>query len=66
MYVETISSLLTLEEVVLEAAFWHVLVDQQAVLLLAAVTHQLHQVRVPELPQENHLRLRVSNDINSS
>jgi hypothetical protein len=28
------------------------------VLVLAAVAHQLHQVGVPQLPQEDHLRLR--------
>lgn len=35
----------------------HVLVDEQPVLVLAAVAHQLHQVGVPQLPQEDHLRL---------
>lgn len=48
---------LTLEEVVLEAAVLHVLVDEQAVLVLAAVADQLHQVGMPQLPQEDHLRL---------
>jgi hypothetical protein len=49
---------LTFEEVVLQAAVLHVLVDEQAVLVLAAVAHQLHQVGMPQLPQEDHLRLR--------
>jgi len=52
------SSELTFEEVVLQAAVLHVLVDEQPVLVLAAVAHQLHQVGVPQLPQEDHLRLR--------
>lgn len=52
------ASVLTFEEVVLQAAVLHVLVDEQAVLVLAAVAHQLHQVGMPQLPQEDHLRLR--------
>lgn len=52
------SSVLTFEEVVLQAALLHVLVDEQPVLVLAAVAHQLHQVEVPQLSQEDHLRLR--------
>lgn len=51
------SGVLTFEEVVLEAAMLHVLVDEQPVLVLAAVAHQLHQVGVPQLPHEDHLRL---------
>ncbi|BAS84644.1 Os03g0408101 [Oryza sativa Japonica Group] len=47
-------------EVVLEAALGHVLVDEQAVLVLAAVADELHQVGVPELPKEDHLRLHAS------
>lgn len=43
---------------VLQAALGHVLVDEQPVVLLAAVTDELHQVRMPELPQEDHLRLQ--------
>ena len=54
-------SVLTLEEVVLEAAVLHVLVDEEAVLVLAAVADQLHQVGVPQLPQEDHLRLQAPN-----
>ena len=54
-------SVLTLEEVVLEAAVLHVLVDEEAVLVLAAVADQLHQVGVPQLPQEDHLRLHAPN-----
>lgn len=44
---------------VLEAATWHEFVDEEALLVLAAVADQLHQVRVPELSQEYHLRLRT-------
>jgi hypothetical protein len=46
------------EEVVLEAAARHELVDQEALLVLATVPQQLHQVLVPELPKEDHLRLQ--------
>ena len=58
MEMECSSSVLTFEEGVLQAAVLHVLVDEQPVLVLAAVAHQLHQVGVPQLPQEDHLRLR--------
>ena len=47
-----ISRLLTFEEMVLEAAFGHVLVDEHAVVLLVAVADELHQVRVAELHAE--------------
>jgi hypothetical protein len=50
-------NVLTLEEVVLQAAMLHVLVDEEPVLVLAAVSDQLHQVGMPQLPQEDHLRL---------
>jgi hypothetical protein len=62
MEMECSSSVLTFEEVVLQAAVLHVLVDEQPVLVLAAVAHQLHQVGVPQLPQEDHLRLRSHNN----
>jgi hypothetical protein len=48
--------LLTLEEVVLEAPLRHVLVDQQAVLLLAAVADEPDEVGVAQLAQEDDLR----------
>lgn len=57
---------LTFEEVVLQAAVLHVLVDEQAVLVLAAVAHQLHQVGMPQLPQEDHLRLRPDKKKNTA
>lgn len=47
---------LTLEEVVLEAPLGHVLVDQQAVLLLAAVADEPDEVGVAQLAQEDDLR----------
>lgn len=46
---------------VLEAAFGHVLVDEQPVLVLTAVTDQFHEIHVTELPQEDHLRLHQDN-----
>ena len=64
MEMECSSSVLTFEEGVLQAAVLHVLVDEQPVLVLAAVAHQLHQVGVPQLPQEDHLRLRSHNNNN--
>lgn len=52
--------LLTSEEVVLEAASEHVLVDEQLVAVgIRAVAHQLHQVLMVELPQVGHLCLQV-------
>jgi hypothetical protein len=48
---------LTLEEVVLEAAPGHVLVDKHPVVVLVAEPQQLHQVRVAQHPQIHHLRL---------
>jgi hypothetical protein len=47
---------LTLEEVVLEAAPGHVLVDEHPLLVLAAVPDELHQMRVAQHPQVHHLR----------
>jgi len=50
---------LTFEEMLLQAASRHELVDEQPVLVLVAVADQLHQVRVPQLPQEEHFRLHA-------
>jgi hypothetical protein len=47
------------EEVGLHAAQGRVLVHQDAVLALAAVAHQLHQVRVGKLTEKDHLRLLI-------
>ena len=66
MEMECSSSVLTFEEGVLQAAVLHVLVDEQPVLVLAAVAHQLHQVGVPQLPQEDHLRLRSHSSSNNN
>lgn len=52
--------MLTFEEVVLEAAMLHVLVDEEAVLVLAAVADQLHQVGMPKLAKEDHLCLQAT------
>lgn len=46
------------EEVLLQAAGSHELVRQHPVLLLVAVPDELHQVPVPQLPKEEHLRLQ--------
>lgn len=51
---------LTLEEVVLEAAPGHVLVDEHPVVVLAAVADELHQMRMAQHPQVHHLRLCVT------
>ena len=48
---------LTLEEVVLEAAPGHVLVDQHPVVVLVAEPHQLDQMRVAQHPEVHNLRL---------
>ena len=50
---------LTFEEMLLQADPGHELVDEQPVLVLVAVADQLHQVRVPQLPQEEHFRLHA-------
>jgi hypothetical protein len=50
---------LTFEEMLLQAAPGHELVDEQPVLVLVAVADQLHEVRVPQLSQEEDLRLRI-------
>lgn len=50
---------LTFEEMLLQAAPGHELVDEQPVLVLVAVADQLHQVRVPQLPQEEHFSLHA-------
>lgn len=41
----------------LDAAAWHVLVDEQPVVALAAVSDEPHQVGVRQMAQEDHLRL---------
>lgn len=51
--------MLTFEEMLLQAAPRHELVDEQPVLVLVAVADQFHQVRVPQLPQKDDLRLHV-------
>lgn len=57
--------MLTFEEMLLQAAPGHELVDEQPVLVLVAVADQLHQVRVPQLPQEEDFRLHMHGfDIN--
>jgi hypothetical protein len=38
----------------------HVLVDEEAVLVLAAVADQLHQVGMPKLAKEDHLCLQAT------
>jgi len=48
---------LTFEEMFLQAAPGHELVDEQPVLVLVAVADQLHEVRVPQLPQEDDFGL---------
>lgn len=47
----------TLEEVVLQAASGHVLVDQKLLIGFRAVSDELHQIFMVELAQVSHLRL---------
>lgn len=49
--------MLTFEEMFLQAAPGHELVDDQPVLVLVAVADQFHEVRMPQLPQEDDLGL---------
>lgn len=42
---------------VLKAAAGHELVDKETLLVLAAVSDQFHQMRMPELSQKYDLRL---------
>ena len=49
--------MLTFEEMFLQAAPGHELVDEQPVLVLVAVADELHEVRVPQLPQEDDFGL---------
>jgi hypothetical protein len=50
---------LTFEEMLLQAAPGHELVDEQPVLVLVAVADQFHEVRVPQLPQEDDFGLHI-------
>lgn len=43
---------------VLEAATRHEFIDEETLLVLAAVADELHQMRMPELPQKYHLCLQ--------
>jgi hypothetical protein len=43
----------------LQAAPGHELVDKQPVLVLVAVADQLHEVRVPQLPQADDFGLHM-------
>jgi hypothetical protein len=49
---------LTFEEVFLQAASAHELVDQHPVLLLVAVPDQFHQIIVPQLTKKENLCLQ--------
>jgi hypothetical protein len=50
---------LTFEQMFLQAAPGHELVDKQPVLVLVAVADQLHEVRVPQLPQADDFGLHM-------
>jgi hypothetical protein len=54
---------LTFEEVVLQAAGAHELVDQHPVLVLVAVPDQFHQVLMPQLPEKEDLGLQEQSQI---
>lgn len=47
----------TSEEVILKAPTEHKLVNEQSVVILAAITNQLDQIGMPELAQKINLRL---------
>lgn len=49
--------MLTFEEMFLQAASGHELVDEKPVLILVAVTDQFNEVRISQLPQEDDFGL---------
>jgi hypothetical protein len=57
--------LLTPEKMVLQASSWHELIDKKALLILKAVTQELYEIGVRQLPKviDFSLRQREGNSI---
>lgn len=53
---------LTSEKKILQATSVHILVDQQPVFIFVAVSDELHQVWVSQLPKQYHFRLKLNDD----